>query len=206
MRTFPLVRVSSAIENRMNALAPDNPAGPFEPVEAYDSGIRQQLIEKVRLAPARLRQAVGELSDRQLDTLYKNWTIRQIAHHIADSHLHSIIRFKWALTEDHPTIKPYDEADWVQLADTRHGDLEPSLLLLEGIHAKWVQLLNSMTETQFARTFYHPQSGLSVSLWLALNSYAWHGEHHTAQVLWLRQRYGWGNFENFPLGLETHDG
>ncbi len=190
----------------MNTTAPENPAGVFEPVHAYDAEIKTLLIEKVLLAPTKLREAVSGLSDQQLDTLYKNWTIRQITHHIADSHLHSIIRVKWALTEDHPTIKAYEEADWVQLADARHGDVEPSLLLLDGIHAKWVQVLESMTEAQFARTFHHPQSGASVSLWLALNNYAWHGEHHTAQILWLRQKYGWGNVGNSPLRLETHDG
>jgi trans-aconitate methyltransferase len=146
----------------MNATAPDNPAGVFESVQAYDAEKKTLLTEKIRLTPTKLREAVSGLSDNQLDTLYKNWTIRQITHHIADSHLHSIIRFKWALTEDHPTIKAYEEADWVQLADAMHGDVEPALLLLDGIHAKWVQVLESMTEAQFARTYHHPQSGASV--------------------------------------------
>jgi hypothetical protein len=189
----------------MNATAPDNPAGVFEPVDAYDAEIKTLRTMNVLLAPTKLREAVSGLSDKQLNTLYKNWTIRQITHHIADSHLHSIIRFKWALTEDHPTIKAYEEADWVHLADARHGDVEPSLLLLDGIHAKWVQVLESMTEAQFARTFHHPQSGASVSLWLALNNYAWHGEHHTAQILWLRQQNGWGNVTNSVHRRETHN-
>jgi hypothetical protein len=189
----------------MSEIPPDNPAGPFVPIETYDDEAKARLIESVWQAPLRLREAVSGLSEDQLDTHYKNWTIRQIAHHIADSHLHSIIRFKWALTEENPTIKAYEENDWVQLDDTRHGDVEPSLLLLEGIHAKWVQVLKSMTEAQFARTFHHPQSGASVSLWLALNNYAWHGKHHTAQILWLRQRYGWGNVGNCSLEGETHD-
>ena len=135
--------------------------------------------------------AIGGLSQSQLDTHYKNWTIRQITHHLADSHLHSIIRFKWALTEEHPTIKAYEEGDWVQLADSQHGDIEPALHLLEGLHAKWVQLLESMNEARFPRTFFHPQTETSVNLWMALNSYAWHGRHHTAQIRWLRDRHGW---------------
>ncbi|MCA9200108.1 MAG: putative metal-dependent hydrolase [Planctomycetales bacterium] len=175
----------------MNQDPPENPAGPFEPTANFDFVTRDRLIETVRQAPAKLREAVSGLSNQQLDTPYRNWTIRQITHHIADSHLHSIIRFRWALAEEHPTIKAYEEADWVELKDCRTGAVEPSLALLDGLHIKWVQVLESMTEEQFARTFHHPQSGASVSLWSALNYYAWHGRHHTAQILWLRQQYGW---------------
>lgn len=176
--------------------APDIPPGPFPPVECFDQSVKANLIDTIRRAPGRLRNAVTGLSDVQLDTLYRNWTIRQITHHIADSHLHSIIRFKWALTERHPTIKAYEEGDWVQLADALHGDVEPSLALLDGLHAKWVQLLEVMTADQFARTFHHPQSGATVSLWLALNNYAWHGAHHTAQIIWLREHNGWTNISS----------
>lgn len=170
---------------------PDNPAGPFEAVEAYAPTVKESLIEVIRQAPSHLREAVSGLSGTQLDTRYRNWTIRQITHHLADSHLHSIIRFKWALTEEHPTIKAYEEGDWVQLADCRAGDLEPALVLVEGLHRKWCQLLEMMTEEQYARTFHHPQSGQTVSLWLALNNYAWHGRHHTAQIRWLREQNDW---------------
>lgn len=175
----------------MTKQPPDNPVGPLEPVAVYDAKAKLDLIEVVCQAPDQLRAAVSGLSGAQLDTKYKNWTIRQIAHHIADSHLHSIIRFKWALTEDCPKIKAYEEGDWVQLSDAKSGHVEPSLLLLDGLHAKWVQVLESMTEEHFGRTFLHPQSGESVSLWLALNNYAWHGRHHTAQILWLRDQNDW---------------
>lgn len=175
----------------MTAVPPDNPAGPFQPVARYNEPCRQRLIEAIAAAPDRLKQAVRGLTRPQLDTKYKNWTIRQITHHVADSHLHSIIRFKWALTEDHPTIKAYEEGDWVQTADCLEGAVEPALALLDGLHNKWVQLLNLMTEEQYARTFLHPQTGESVNLWLALNSYAWHGQHHTAQINWLREQHGW---------------
>ena len=176
----------------MSPQPPDNPAGPFTPTEVFDSQVKTELIGAIQHAPVLLRQAVAGLTSGQLDIPYKNWTIRQITHHIADSHLNSLVRFKWALTEQHPTIKAYDEGNWVQLDDSKFGDVQPALALLDGIHAKWVQLLESMTEDQFGRTFFHPQSGESVSLWLALNSYAWHGEHHTAQILWLRKQHAWG--------------
>lgn len=175
----------------MTEMPPEQPAGPFDPIEWFDEPSKSKLIESIRQAPSRLREAVTGLSELQLDTAYKNWTIRQITHHIADSHLHSIIRFKWALTEDHPTIKAYEEGDWIQLADCKHGNVEPSLALLDGLHLKWAQVLDSMTSEQYTRTFLHPQTGKSVSLWTALNSYEWHGRHHTAQILWLRERHGW---------------
>ena len=175
----------------MTEMPPDQPAGPFVPIEHFNESSKTELIESICDAPSRLRVAIAGLSNTKLDTLYKNWTIRQIVHHIADSHLHSIIRFKWAMTEVHPTIKAYEEGDWVQLSDAKSGDIEPSLLLVEGLHAKWVQVLESMTQEQFTRTFLHPQTSKSVSLWLALNNYEWHGRHHTAQILWLRKRHDW---------------
>lgn len=142
-------------------------------------------------APAVLRRAVAGLSEDQLNARYRNWTIRQIVHHIADSHVNSYIRFKWALTEERPTIKAYDECRWAALADARTGDVRAPLALLEGLHACWVQLLRSMSDDQFARSFVHPETGQTVSLKAALCSYAWHCKHHSAQITWLRQRRGW---------------
>ncbi|MEZ6061017.1 MAG: putative metal-dependent hydrolase [Planctomycetaceae bacterium] len=170
---------------------PDHPAGPFAAVDEYSESDKVRLTDAIRQAPAALRNAVAGLSNSQLDTPYHNWTIRQITHHLADSHLHSVIRFKWALTEDNPTIKAYEEADWVQLADCRCGDVGPALELLHGLHAKWVQILESMTADQYARTFLHPQTGETVSLWKALNYYAWHSRHHAAQIVWLCEHGGW---------------
>ncbi len=170
---------------------PDNPTGELTAADAYDASLKSELIEAVRRAPAELRRATAGLGEAQLDTRYKNWTIRQITHHIADSHVHSYIRFKWTLTEENPTIKAYEEGDWVLLADCATGDVEPSLCLIEGLHAKWVQLLESMTADQFARTFVHPQTGETVTLWAALNYYPWHARHHTGQILWLRNQHGW---------------
>ena len=171
----------------MSTSAPQNPAGEFQLIKQYDESSKHQLIDTIRQAPVRLRDAVQNLNEEQLDTTYRNWTVRQITHHLADSHLHCVIRFKWALTEDHPTIKAYEEADWVQLADCASGDIIPPLGLLVGLHMKWCQILESMTEEQYSRTFHHPQSDETVCLWNALNYYAWHGQHHTAQITWLRE-------------------
>ncbi len=171
--------------------APQNPAGEFVPEEKVTSEGRAQLIGDLEKAPITLRQAVGGLSEKQLDTRYRNWTIRQIVHHIADSHVNSYVRFKWTLTEERPTIKAYDEGRWAALADARAGDIQAPLALLEGLHAQWVQLLCSITPEQFARGFTHPETGKSFSLNAALCYYAWHGKHHTAQITWLREQHGW---------------
>jgi hypothetical protein len=170
---------------------PENPAGSLEATPAYSESLREKLISGIQIVPDRLRTSLAGLTESQMDTLYKNWTIRQIVHHIADSHVHSYIRFKWALTEDNPVIKAYEEAEWVLLDDAKAGAVEPSVALLSGLHAKWVQVLNSMTEKQFERTFVHPQTRETVRLWTALNYYQWHGQHHIAQIQWLREQHGW---------------
>src|SRR5215471_7525532 len=160
--------------------APQTPAGAFAPETGYGPRRRAEFIAVIEAAPAALRQAVAGLSEGQLDTRYRNWTVRQIVHHLADSHVNSYVRFKWALTEDRPTIKAYDEGRWAALEDSRTGGISAPLALLEGLHARWVQLLWSLTDEQFARTFTHPETGQSVSLAAALGYYAWHCRHHTA--------------------------
>jgi uncharacterized damage-inducible protein DinB len=170
---------------------PQNPAGAFVPEEDYGPQRRAEFIASVAGAPAALRGLVAGLSEAQLDVRYRDWTIRQIVHHLADSHVHSYVRFKWALTEDRPTIKAYDEGRWAALEDARTGDVRAPLALLEGLHARWVQLLRSLTEQQFARSFVHPETGSTVSLNAALCYYAWHGRHHTAQIAWVCKQQGW---------------
>jgi len=132
------------------------------------------------------------LTASQLDTPYRpgGWTVRQVVHHVPDSHLNAYVRFKLALTEDSPTIKPYDEAAWAKLADTAETPVEVSLQLLESLHARWVRLLESMTEADFARQFHHPESG-TMSLDTYLSGYAWHCRHHVAHITQLRARMGW---------------
>jgi hypothetical protein len=171
--------------------APQNPAGEFVAEENLTPEQRGQFIADIERAPVVLRQTVANLSESQLDTRYRNWTIRQIVHHIADSHVNSYVRFKWTLTEDQPTIKAYDEGRWAALEDSRGGDIRAPLALLEGLHVRWVALLRSMTPAQFARSFTHPESRKSISLNAALCYYAWHGKHHTAQIGWLRELHGW---------------
>jgi hypothetical protein len=173
--------------------APQYPAGPYEPDAALSDRRREELIAEIEQAPARLRAAVAGLAPPQLDTKYRNWTVRQIAHHLADSHLNAYARFKLALTEDRPTIKPYDETRWAELTDARTGDLGPTLLLLEGLHARWVRLLRTLTSVQWERTYFHPEAGQAVRLSEALGSYAWHCRHHIGQITWLRQQHGWGS-------------
>jgi uncharacterized damage-inducible protein DinB len=165
---------------------PQFPAGPFSAGEAHDQRRHKEWIEEIKLAPMRLRDSVSGLSEGHLDTKYRSWTIRQIVHHVADSHLNSYVRFKLALTEERPTIKPYDEGRWSLLADAQRADIEPSLRLLEGLHARWVYLLQSLAPDAFDHSFYHPETQEVVPLWRALAYYVWHARHHTAQIDWVK--------------------
>lgn len=166
---------------------PKFPAGPFVAPDTDGERERDAWIGEIEAAPARLREAVSGLTDHQLDTKYRNWTIRQIVHHLADSHLNSYVRFKLALTEDQPTIKPYDESRWSQLADAQRADVKPSLQLLEGLHTRWGHLLRSLGPSEFERSFYHPESRETVPLWRALAYYVWHCRHHTTQIEWVKK-------------------
>ncbi len=143
-------------------------------------------------APAALRAAVAGLADAQLDTQYRvgGWTVRQVVHHVPDSHMQAYIRFKLALTEDEPTIKPYHEDRWAELPDSA-GAIEPSLSLLESVHARWTNLMRAMTEDQWSRTYFHPEQGRALRLDAVLGMYAWHGRHHAAHVMSLRDREAW---------------
>lgn len=153
---------------------------------------RADLIGQIATAPGALRAAVAGLSEAQLGTRYRpaGWTVRQLVHHVADSHMNAYIRFKLALTEDTPTIKPYDEAAWAEVADTARTPVEVSLSLLDSLHQRWVTLLESMKADDFARPLVHPDIGPITVDWL-LQLYAWHGRHHTAHVTALSAREGW---------------
>ncbi len=136
--------------------------------------------------------ALKGLADAQIDTPYRDggWTVRQVIHHLADSHMNSFVRFKLALTEDSPTIKPYNEAAWAETADARALPLAPSLDLIDGLHQRWVVLLESLNDADFGRTFTHPERG-QMRLDVNLALYAWHCRHHTAHIVSLRERMGW---------------
>jgi hypothetical protein len=153
---------------------------------------RNKLIDDIGEAPSALRAAVGGLSWQQLDTPYREggWTVRQVAHHVPDSHMNAYVRFKLALTEDEPTIKPYAEDRWAQLGDTRDTPIDVSLALLESLHGRWVGLLRSLGPEDWKRSFRHPELG-PVSLEKNLALYSWHGRHHVAHITELRKRMGW---------------
>lgn len=170
---------------------PLNPAGELVLEEGYGAVRLQELIDELVAAPQTLRATVAGLTDQQLDTKYRNWTIRQIVHHLADSHLNSYIRCKWTLTEDTPTIKAYFEDRWVALADSQHGDVGPALSLFDAVHARWVQLLHTLTPTDMAKSFLHPESGKTIRLDELISYYPWHSRHHTAQIAWVREQHGW---------------
>ena len=153
---------------------------------------RGAAIDDIAATPQNLRNAVAGLNDGQLDTPYREggWTLRQVVHHVADSHMNSCIRFRLALTEHEPTIKPYDEAVWANLIDAKTAPVAPSLSLLEGLHHRWAVLLRSLSETDVQRKFVHPELGtLTVDQYISL--YAWHGKHHAAHITSLRERKGW---------------
>jgi DinB superfamily len=153
---------------------------------------RRKLIDEISQAPTNLRAAAKGLMPQQLDTPYRDggWTVRQVVHHVPDSHLNAYTRFKLALTEEEPTIKPYAEDRWARLADTQSTPVEVSLALLDSLHDRWVRLLRSLEPAQWKRTFRHPEMGL-VTLEKNLALYAWHGRHHVAHITSLRERSGW---------------
>jgi len=153
---------------------------------------RQQFIHDISQAPVNLRESVRELNEEQLQTPYRpgGWNVRQVAHHLPDSHMNSFTRFRLALTEDEPTIRPYFEDRWAELSDSRKAPIEYSLDLLEALHKRWVFMLESLQGSDFARTFRHPDLGL-MSLDKNLALYSWHGKHHVAHINSLRKRMGW---------------
>ncbi|MGA2133669.1 MAG: YfiT family bacillithiol transferase [Bryobacteraceae bacterium] len=167
------------------------PMGRFEYPGASTPEQRLAFISRIQAAPARLRAAVSGLNTEQLDTEYRpgGWTVRQVVHHVPDSHINSYCRFRLALTEDTPAIKGYDEGAWAKLPDSR-GPVDISLALLESLHQRWLLLLRSMTPADFGRTFLHSELG-PVTLDRNLALYAWHGDHHTAHITSLRARMGW---------------
>jgi hypothetical protein len=169
------------------------PIGKFAVTGDITPARREGWIAEIVEAPAQLRNAIHGLTETQFETPYRpeGWTVRQVAHHIPDSHLNAYIRFKLALTEDNPTIKPYEEAQWATLPDVTTTQVGVSLMLLEALHRRWVNLLKSMTDEQWSRTFFHPEQKKSIRLDGVLAMYAWHGKHHVAHINTLRDRMGW---------------
>ena len=169
------------------------PIGRLELKPELTEAERAAAIDRIEACPAALRQALAGLNPEQLDTPYRpgGWTVRQVAHHVPDSHLNAYVRIRLALTEDTPTIKPYEEARWAELPDARTLPVEVSLALLEGLHVRWVGLLGGLGAADGARQVHHPEHGRRITVDELIAMYAWHGEHHVAHVTSLRARNGW---------------
>lgn len=159
---------------------------------AYDEQIRLNRLADIEITPGLLEHAILNLDEHQLNTVYREggWTVKQVVHHVADSHMNAYTRFKLALTEDNPVIKPYDENAWANLADS-NLPVNISLTLLHALHKRWVELMKSMSEADWQKTFFHPEQQQTITLWNVLATYAWHGKHHTAHITALRERMGW---------------
>jgi hypothetical protein len=168
------------------------PIGPYQTKAALTPAERSEAVSQIAETPKRLRDALGGLSGGQLDTPYRpgGWTVRQLAHHVPDSHMNAYIRLKLALTEDEPTIKPYEEQFWAELPDSRETPVEVSLTLLEFLHLRWENLLRALTPANFTRRLKHPVAGV-MTVDNLIHHYAWHGRHHVAHITALRQREGW---------------
>jgi uncharacterized damage-inducible protein DinB len=176
------------------AEAPDLrfPIGKRVPPAAFTDAVRAAGLTTLTETPAKLRRAVSGLTDAQLDTPYRpgGWTVRQVVHHVADSHMNAYVRTRLALTEENPPVKPYDEAKWAELPDAKTMPIDGSLAIIEALHARWLHLLKSLTPNQLNRTMFHPEHGkLTLDGLIAI--YAWHGPHHTAHITELRNRNGW---------------
>jgi hypothetical protein len=169
------------------------PVGKYESNLALTDAERDEAITQIAALPKSLRGAIQGLSPQQMDSPYRpgGWTVRQVVHHLPDSHMNAYVRFKLALTEDEPTIKPYDEALWANLSDSLETPVEVSLALLDALHQRWVILLRSIGPADFSRRLRHPERGIE-TLDSKLGEYAWHGRHHVAHITSLREREGWG--------------
>ncbi len=168
------------------------PIGKFKKTSTITQTLLSEWITHIETFPNRLKHEVTHLTDEQLDTPYRpeGWTIRQVVHHCADSHMNAFIRFKLALTEEQPTVKPYLEARWAELKDSKLP-IEPSLQILTGLHARWTTLLRSLTDTDLAKTFIHPEHNKIFRLDEIIALYAWHSNHHLAHITTLKERNRW---------------
>jgi hypothetical protein len=169
------------------------PIGRFQFGEIRTESENEKNMARIEALPKKLRALVTKLNDEQLSTQYRpeGWTARQVVHHLVDSHINSYVRFKLALTEDHPTIRPYDEAAWAELPDGKGPDVGVSLSLLESLHTRWVAMLRKMKPEDFKRTFFHPEHNRTYPLDEILALYAWHCDHHFEHINRLAERNGW---------------
>jgi hypothetical protein len=165
----------------------------FTGKEPFAEDLKKAAIKEIQLLPQQIENAVLNLDEAQLNTSYRpdGWTVKQVVHHVADSHMNAYIRFKLGLTEDNPTIKPYEEALWAELSDTKNIPINVSLTLLHTLHLRWVEVLKNIKDEEWQRTVFHPEAKKELTLWRFLATYSWHGKHHVAHITKLRKRNGW---------------
>ena len=182
----------STIEKTTVEADPRYPIGKYEQ-QPFSAKQKHEWINDIRFLPQALEQAVLNLDEHQLHTPYRDggWTVKEVVHHVADSHVNAYCRFKLGLTENNPTIKPYDEKLWSQLPDSQNLPINISLTLLHAVHARWVEILVNIKDDEFNRTVVHPEYQKTMTLWYLLGMYAWHSKHHTAHIITLRKTKGW---------------
>ena len=171
---------------------PRYPMGKYIP-QPFSHEQKEQWLLDLKFLPSELEIAIQNLDEEQLHTPYREggWTVKQLVHHVADSHINAYVRFKLALTEDNPAIKPYEEKDWAKLSDVEAVPINVSLTLLHALHQRWVAAVKDISEAQWERTVFHPEQKKEMSLWYLLGMYAWHGKHHVRHITALRERKGW---------------
>jgi hypothetical protein len=167
------------------------PIGKYEPQDFSEEGLRERLLD-IRFLPNLMENTIQHLDEFQLNETYRegSWTIKQIVHHVADSHMNAFIRLKLGLTENNPTVKPYSQDDWAVLADTELP-VNISITFLYALHLKWHELMINMERGDWDKTIYHPEYKITITLWNLLGMYAWHGKHHAAQISTLIEKKGW---------------
>ncbi|HEY6902241.1 MAG TPA: putative metal-dependent hydrolase [Puia sp.] len=168
------------------------PIGQYQP-HPYSDSRKQEWLNDIKFLPQLLENAIENLDEAQLLTPYRDggWTVQQVVHHVADSHINAMCRFKLGLTENHPTIRPYDEAAWAKLIDVQTIPVNVSITLLYALHTRLHAVVSDITMDQWERTVHHPEAGKDMTLWYLLGNYAWHGKHHTAHIMSLRERNKW---------------
>ena len=168
------------------------PIGKYEPSLFSEKQLQEWLID-IKFLPQHLENSVLNLDEVQLNTPYRpaGWTVKQLVHHVADSHMNAYIRFKLGLTEDNPTIKPYEEAKWAEMSDTKNLPINISLTLMHALHSRWMEVLLSIKDEEWNRTVVHPEHGRQMTLWYLMGMYAWHSRHHTAHITSLREQKNW---------------
>jgi len=168
------------------------PIGKYEAKPFSEKQLDEWLMD-IKFLPQHLEMAVTNLDEAQLDTPYRpeGWTVKQLVHHVADSHVNAYVRFKLGLTEDNPTIKPYNEKLWAEMNDSKVVPINVSLTILHAVHQRWVEVLKSIKRQEWERTVVHPEHGKQLTLWFLVGMYAWHSRHHTAHITALRERMDW---------------